>query len=194
MQLETYERAVEAILFAAGEPMPLKRIAEAMELENDATESILESLAERFNESGSAIEIIRLDDAWQMVTRPEYDKDIRRALELRRNTPLSQAALEVLAVIAYNQPVTRAFAEQVRGVDCSGVISTLVERGLIEEAGRLDLPGRPISYKTTANFLRSFGLISLEELPDVGAGADELDTQNDKETDQQTLFSPPTED
>lgn len=194
MQLESYERAVEAILFAAGEPMPLKRIAEAMELENDATESILESLAERFNESGSAIEIIRLDDAWQMVTRPEYDKDIRRALELRRNTPLSQAALEVLAVIAYNQPVTRAFAEQVRGVDCSGVISTLVERGLIEEAGRLDLPGRPISYKTTANFLRSFGLISLEELPDVGAGADELDTQNDKETDQQTLFSPPTED
>ena len=118
------------------------------------------------------LELRRLDASYQLCTRPVYAGEIRRALELRRNTPLSAAALEVLAIIAYNQPVTRGFVEQVRGVDSSSVVTSLVEKGLVEEAGRLELPGRPISYRTTAAFLRCFGLGSLDDLPDV-SGADE---------------------
>ena len=125
----------------------------------------------------------------QLCTKTEFEPYIRRAFEIKRNAPLSQAALEVLAIIAYNQPVTRAFAEQVRGVDSSGVISTLVEKGLIEEAGRLDLPGKPIAYRTTPLFLRSFGLESLEDLPPV---ADEAETEeklpSSELENQQSLF------
>ena len=102
-----------------------------------------------------------------MTTKPSYAVEIRKALEVRRNQPLSQAAFEVLSVIAYNQPVTKAFVEQVRGVDCTGVISGLCEKGLIEENGRLDLPGRPLLYVTTASFLRCFGLRSLSDLPPI---------------------------
>ncbi|MBQ1183187.1 MAG: SMC-Scp complex subunit ScpB, partial [Clostridia bacterium] len=108
-----------------------------------------------------------LDFSYQLCTRKEFAENIRAVLDLRRKAPLSQAALEVLAVIAYNQPVTKAYVEQVRGVDCSGVVSTLVEKGLLEEKGRLELPGRPLLYGTTANFLRCFGLKNLDELPDV---------------------------
>jgi segregation and condensation protein B len=100
-----------------------------------------------------------------MTSSKDYAAQVRSALDLRRNQPLSQAALEVLAIIAYNQPVTKAFMEQIRGVDCSGVVATLCEKELIEESGRLDLPGRPIAYKTSLNFMRAFGLSSLEELP-----------------------------
>jgi len=191
LQLEQYERSAEAILFAGGEPLPLHRIAQALELDDEAAESVLESLSDRLDNSGSAIELLRLGDCWQLATREEYASVVRSALELKRNSPLSQAALEVLAVVAYNQPVTRAFAEQVRGVDCSGVISTLCERGLIEEAGRLELPGRPISYRTTADFLRCFGLESIDELPPVSEEKDELDDEgkfSGESADQQTLF------
>ena len=106
-----------------------------------------------------------LDDAYQFCTAKECASAVRAALEIRRNTPLSQAALEVLAVIAYNQPVTKAFVEQVRSVDCAAVIQGLMLKGLVEERGRLELPGRPLLYGTTAGFLRSFGLQSLDDLP-----------------------------
>ncbi len=188
MQLEQYERGAEAILFACGEPMPLHRLAQALELEDEAAESVLESLGKRLENSGSAIELLQLGGCWQLATREEYAGAVRAALELKKNTPLSQAALEVLAVVAYNQPVTRAFAEQVRGVDCAGVISTLVERGLIEEAGRLDLPGRPIAYRTTSDFLRCFGLESIEGLPPVTENGDEPEESETEDADQQSLF------
>ena len=126
-------------------------------------------LCDRLDSSGSAVKLVRLDFAYQLCTRKEYAENIRSVLDLRRKAPLSQAAFEVLAVIAYNQPVTKAYVEQVRGVDCSGVVSTLVEKGLLEEKGRLELPGRPLLYGTTANFLRCFGLKNLDELPEVPA-------------------------
>ncbi len=159
--------AFEAILFAAGEPVEIEKFSEIFEIDNETVESIMDMLSDRLDESGSAIKLVRLDFCYQLCTRKEYAENIRAVLDLRRKAPLSQAALEVLAVIAYNQPVTKAYVEQVRGVDCSGVVSTLVEKGLLEEKGRLELPGRPLLYGTTANFLRCFGLKNLDELPDV---------------------------
>ena len=195
MELEQYEKMAEAILFAGGEPVEQKTVAAAMELDEEAAVAVLESLQAKYEKFASSIEVLRLDTQWQLCTRKEYEPYICSACEMKRNIPLSQAALEVLAVVAYNQPVTRAFAEQVRGVDCSGVISTLAEKGLIEEAGRLDLPGKPIAYKTTPLFLRSFGLTSLDDLPPI---ADEAETAETAETaerpeqeelkDQQSLF------
>lgn len=189
LQLEQYEKIAEAILFAGGEPVDQKVVAEAMELDEDAAVAILESLKTKYEKFESSVEVRRLENQWQLCTKAEYESYIRGAFEIKRNAPLSQAALEVLAIIAYNQPVTRAFAEQVRGVDSSGVMANLAEKGLIEEAGRLDLPGRPIAYKTTSLFLRSFGLESLDDMPPI---ADEAETEEKAPSreleNQQSLF------
>ena len=123
--------------------------------------------------SGSALEIVRIEDKLQLCTKKEYAQYIRTALDMRRNAPLSQAAMEVLAIIAYNEPVTKNLVERVRGVDCSGVISSLMAKGLIEEKGRLDLPGRPMLYKTSELFLRCFGLTSLKQLPKLPDDSDD---------------------
>lgn len=157
--------AFEAILFASGEPVGADRFCQIFEVDAETVGQIMDLLADRLSESGSAIKLVRLEDQYQLCSKKEYAEHIRAALDLRRKAPLSQAALEVLAVIAYNQPVTRAYVEQVRGVDCSGVVSTLVEKDLLEERGRLELPGRPLLYGTTPNFLRCFGLSSLDDLP-----------------------------
>lgn len=157
--------AFEAVLFASGEPVEKERFCEIFEIDAETVGQIMDLLADRLASSGSAIKLVRLENQYQLCTKKEYAEYIRTALDLRRKAPLSQAALEVLAVIAYNQPVTRAYVEQVRGVDCSGVVSTLVEKDLLEEKGRLELPGRPLLYGTTANFLRCFGLSSLDDLP-----------------------------
>ncbi len=157
--------AVEAILFAAGDPVPPDKIAEALELTAAEAEALLRALMAEYDQAGRGIQIVELDGEYQMCSNKEFAPQVRRVLELRRNTPLSPAAMEVLAVVAYNQPVTRAFLEQVRGVDCSGVVSSLMTKGLIEERGRLELPGRPLLYGTTQNFLRCMGLSSLSELP-----------------------------
>ena len=175
LQLEQYEKIAESILFAGGEPVDQKTVAQAMELDEDAAVAVLESLKTKYERFEGSIEVRRLETQWQLCTKAEYEPYIRGAFEIKRNAPLSQAALEVLAIIAYNQPVTRAFAEQVRGVDSSGVISTLVEKGLIEEAGRLDLPGRPVAYRTTDTFLRCFGISSLAELPPLPNQEGQLD-------------------
>lgn len=157
--------AIEAILFANGSSVETKRIAQALEITEKQAEEHISALIDDYNSSNRGITIIKLDDAYQMVSCKEYAEQIRTVMDLRRNTPLSQAALEVLAVVAYNQPVTKAFVEQVRGVDCSGVIGSLTAKGLVEEKGRLELPGRPLLYGTTENFLRCFNVNSLEELP-----------------------------
>ncbi len=167
------KNTVEALIFASGEPLATARICEVLDCtENDALDAIY-SLITEYKQRDSAIQIIKLNDSWQMTTSTEYASPIRKMLEIQRNTPLSQAALEVLAVVAYNQPVTKSFVEQVRGVDCSGVMSSLVEKGLIEERGRLELPGRPLIYGTTDRFLRCFSLESLENLPELPRNDDD---------------------
>ncbi len=165
--------AIEAILFASGASVELARIAQALELPGAEVQTQLDSLIEDYNSSQRGIMIIKLNDSYQMVSRKDYAAQIRTVMDLRRNTPLSQAALEVLAVVAYNQPVTKAFVEQVRGVDCSGVIGSLTTKGLIEEKGRLELPGRPLLYGTTEHFLRCFNVSSPEELPPLPETEDE---------------------
>lgn len=165
MKASKLQAAAEAILFSAGEPLELDKIAQALEIEPEIAEQILYNLSAKLDELNSGICVLKLDNKYQLSSRPEYSEVIRNALELRKNTPLSQAAFEVLAVIAYNQPVTKSFVEQVRGVDCSGVIATLCQKKLIEERGRLELPGRPLVYGTTSDFLRCFSISSLDELP-----------------------------
>ncbi len=165
MEAEKLKPAIEAILFACGTPAELTKIAQALEIKEEKAEGLLKSLMDDYSSRKSGIKIVRLGKSYQMCTEKEYAEIIRTVLDLRRNSPLSQAALEVLAIIAYNQPVTKAFVEQIRGVDCSGVVSSLVARELIEEKGRLELPGRPLIYGTTENFLRCFNVSDVSELP-----------------------------
>lgn len=159
------QNKIEAILFASGDPIEPLRIAEALEQDLDTTMKMLLAFGDKLEQEQRPLELLCLDGKYQLSTKSEFAEVIKKALEVRRNTPLTQASMEVLAIIAYNQPVTRSFVEQVRGIDSSGIMSSLVEKGLVEEAGRLELPGRPISYCTTTNFLRCFGLKALEELP-----------------------------
>ena len=156
MKASKLQAAVEAILFSSGEPVELEKIAEVLEIEPEVCEQVLLNLSAKLDERNSGICVLKLDNMYQLSSRTEYAEVIRDVLELRKNTPLSPAAFEVLAVIAYNQPVTKSFIEQIRGVDCSGVIATLCQKKLIEEKGRLDLPGRPLIYGTTSDFLRCF--------------------------------------
>lgn len=174
---------IEAMLFAAGEPVEAAKIAEILELDVENVTKMLASLADVYEERNSGICLIRIDGKYQLCTKEEYADDVRKLLEIKKNTPLSQAAFEVLAIIAYNKTVTKSFIEQIRGVDCSGSIANLVQKGLIEEKGRLDLPGRPLVYGTTDRFLRCFSLNSLEDLPDLPK-PDEAE----KENGQTTLF------
>lgn len=155
--------AVEAVLFAGGEPLSLQRLCQVFDKTPEQIREALDILAKRLQ--GTGIQLLQLEDSYQLASQKAYGDYIKIAFDLKRKQPLSQAAFEVLAVVAYNQPVTKAFIEQVRGVDCSGVISTLVEKGLLEEKGRLELPGRPLLYGTTLQFLRCFSLHSLDELP-----------------------------
>lgn len=157
--------AVEAILFASGSPVEPDKIAEAIEMKPSQAEKLILELMSDYEQQERGITIIKLNKSYQMVSAKKFAPEIRKVMDLRRNTPLSQAALEVLAVVAYNQPVTKAFVEQVRGVDCSGVLGSLTAKGLVEEKGRLELPGRPLLYGTTENFLRCFNLESIENLP-----------------------------
>lgn len=177
MTLSKTQNQIFAILFACGEPIEADRIAEVLEQDTATTERLLRSLGDWLEETEHPLMLQRLENRYQLTTRPEYAPVIKAALEVRRNVPLSQAALEVLSVVAYNQPVTRSFVDQVRGVDSSGVVVSLAEKGLIEEAGRLDLPGRPISYRTTDHFLRTFGLSSISELPPIDAVEEEPEAE-----------------
>ena len=165
MEIKQYQAAIEAVLFASGEPVAAGRLAEVLELDEETTVRLADDLMQDINTRGGGLRMLRLDGRYQLCTNADYAGYVRKALEIRRNTPLSQAAMEVLAIVAYNQPVTRAFIEQVRGLDCGAVVQGLVQKSLIEEKGRLELPGRPLLYGTTADFLRSFGLNSLEGLP-----------------------------
>lgn len=158
--------AMEAMLFANGEPVEAGRLAEAMRITPEEAQDLLRTLQGEYDARESGMVLLRFEgDRWQLTTRPYYGDIVKRILDTRHNAPLSPAALEVLAVIAYNQPVSRSFIEQVRGVDSSSTVTKLLERGLIEEAGRLDLPGKPVAFRVTDTFLRVFGLGSLADLP-----------------------------
>lgn len=165
MQIKERMAVIEAILFATGEPIELERLSESSGTEPETVEKLIRLLNDRYEENESALRILKLGNSYQLATMPEFSEYIRSAMETKRNVPLSAAALEALTIVAYNQPVTKSFVEHIRGVDSSGVINSLVEKNLLEEAGRLDVPGRPVAYKTTATFLRSFKLSSIEELP-----------------------------
>ena len=167
MKIKEMVAALEAVLFAGGEPVSIARLCEVFEIDDETLSKLTTLLSNKLEDSGSGTTLLRLGDTYQLASRKEYAEYVRRAFDIKRKTPLSQAALEVLAVIAYNQPVTKSFIEQVRGVDCSGVVATLLEKELIEERGRLELPGRPLLYGTTATFLRSFSISSLKNLPEL---------------------------
>lgn len=167
MEASGLRATIEAMLFAGGDPVNCERMAGVLGVSMDTIDSVCNELNEFYDESGSALRVVKLGKQYQISTRDEYAPMIRTLLDLKKDTPLSNAAMEVLAVIAYNEPVTKNFVERVRGVDCSGVVNTLLARGLIEERGRLDLPGRPMQYATSPNFMRCFGLESMGELPTV---------------------------
>jgi segregation and condensation protein B len=173
VELKELESAIEGILFAAGDPVPVERICLTMEQDKETVDAVCQRLADNYSYDRRGIRLVRLENSWQMCSAPEYADYIRRTLESRKPAKLSQPALEVLAIIAYFQPVTRAYIEQVRGVDSSYTVGLLLERGLICEAGRLAVPGRPIQYRTTKNFLRSFGLANLDELPELPSSSQE---------------------
>ena len=167
MEASGLRATIEAMLFAGGDPVSCERMAGVLGVSLETIDSVCNELNEFYDESGSALRVVKLGQQYQIATRDEYAPMIRTLLDLKKDTPLSNAAMEVLAVIAYNEPVTKNFVERVRGVDCSGVVNTLLARGLIEERGRLDLPGRPMQYATSPNFMRCFGLESMGELPTV---------------------------
>lgn len=181
MQLTEKLSAIEAILFTFGEPVEAERLAESTDTAVDELPRLISALNSRYSDCGSAIEVLTLDKCYQLATKKEYADCIRRAMETKRNAALSPASLEVLTIIAYNQPVTRSFVDDVRGVDSGGVVNNLIDKELIEEAGRLDIPGRPMLFKTTDNFLRAFGISSISELPPLPTEDDQISFEEIKE-------------
>ncbi len=156
---------IEAILFAHGDPIESDKLSEAAGIEEETLVKLIQLLMDRYESTDSALTILKLGSCYQLVVKSDYIEYIRAAMETKKNTPLSPAAIEVLTIIAYNQPVTKGFVEHIRGIDSSSVVNSLVEKNLLEEAGRLDVPGKPIAYRTTPAFLRSFQLSSLDDLP-----------------------------
>ncbi|MDE7121823.1 MAG: SMC-Scp complex subunit ScpB [Oscillospiraceae bacterium] len=162
---ERLSAMTEAILFSSGEPVEISRIARTLGILERDVIHIIEHLQNRYAETNSALQILHLETSVQIGTKPEFASIIRTALETKRMQPLSNAAMEVLTIIAYNQPVSKNFVARVRGIDSSSIVNSLHDKGLLEEAGRIDVPGHPVAYRTTDVFLRSFGLHSLKDLP-----------------------------
>ena len=167
MEIKELESALEGVLFASGEPVPVERLCLGLEVDRPTLDAVAQQLMDKYRYERRGIRLVRLDTSYQLCSAPEYAPYIRKTLESRKPARLSQPALEVLSIIAYYQPITRAYVDQVRGVDSAYTVGLLLERELIEEAGRLAVPGRPVLFRTTKNFLRSFGLTSLEELPEL---------------------------
>ncbi|MEA4932003.1 MAG: SMC-Scp complex subunit ScpB [Lawsonibacter sp.] len=167
MEVKELESALEGVLFASGEPVAVERLCLGLEVDRPTLDAVAQQLMDKYSYERRGIRLLKLDTSYQLCSAPEFALHIRKTLESRKPARLSQPALEVLAVIAYYQPVTRAYVDQVRGVDSAYTVSLLLERELIEEAGRLAVPGRPTLFRTTKNFLRSFGLGNLEELPEL---------------------------
>ena len=167
MELEQLQRTIEAILFAAGERIEIQRLADVLETDPSEIEKATDALADEYAFQRRGIRILKLEKGYQMVSSGEMADYVTKALETRKPPKLSSSQLETLTIIAYYQPATKAMVEQIRGVDSAYSVAALLNQKLIEEAGRLNVPGRPIQYRTTPDFLRTFGLSSLEELPPI---------------------------
>ena len=181
LEMKEVEAAIEGILFASGEPVAVDRICMAMDMDRPTVELVLQKLADYYAYERRGMRLLKMEDSYQLCSAPEYGDMIHRAFEVRKPAKLSQPALEVLTIIAYYQPTTRAYVDQIRGVDSSYTVGLLLDRHLIEECGRLQVPGRPRLYRTTQAFLRAFHLQSLDDLPEMpgmeGDGQLRLDEQ-----------------
>ncbi len=166
MEIREIQAIIEGVLFAAGDAVELERLADIVDVDKRSLREILQKMMDSYNYERRGIHIIRMDDSYQLCTRGEYFEYISRLAEPPRKQNLSNAALEVLSIVAYKQPVTRSSIEHIRGVNCDYIVNRLIERNFIEEKGRLDAPGKPILFGTTQHFLRTFGLADLSELPD----------------------------
>lgn len=173
--------ATEGLLFAAGGPVPVDQLAQTLDLDRERTAAVCQDLMEDLSRRDRGVRIVRLEDSYQMVSAPQWGEKVRALLTPRKPAKLSAAALETLAVIAYCQPVTRVYVDQLRGVDSAYTVGLLQDRELIEERGRLEVPGRPILYGTTQQFLRVFGLSSLDELPPLPQGLAPRDEEREGE-------------
>lgn len=173
-------RITEAVIFASGDPVSAEQIARGADVSVAEAHAAARKLQRTYAVRDGALEILTLNGAYQLAVKTDYSEHIRKTLNEKKNTPLSNAAMETLAIAAYNQPVTKSFIENIRGVDSSGVVNSLVEKELLEECGRLELPGRPIAYRTTDNFLRCFKLSSLDDLPEVIVPKSAEDTPPDE--------------
>lgn len=169
--------SLEAVLFACGGPVECERLRELLSLTAEELDDAAETLRTALEEADRGIMLIKVETAYQLCTKPFVAETVKKALELRKTPPLSKAALEVLAIVAYHQPVTRTFIEMVRGVDSSSIVSNLCDKGLIAERGYLDAPGRPVLFGTTDAFLRCFGLDSIRDLPEASPVPEQLTIQ-----------------
>lgn len=165
MKINEGVAVIESILFAHGDPIESEKLCAAAGIEEDTLVKLIQLLSDKYESDSSALTVLKLGNCYQLAVKSDYSDYVRAALETKKNTPLSPAAMEVLTIIAYNQPVTKGFVEHIRGIDSSSIVNSLVEKNLLEEAGRLDVPGRPIAYRTTSAFLRCFQLTSLDDLP-----------------------------
>ena len=166
MEIREIQSILEAVLFAAGDAVELEKLADIVDVDKKSLREILKKMMDSYNYERRGVHIIQLEDSYQMCTRGEYHDYVAMLAEPRRKQSLSNAAIEVLAIVAYKQPVTRSMIEQIRGVNCDYVVNRLMERNLIEEKGRLDAPGRPILFGTPQEFLRCFGVAHLADLPE----------------------------
>lgn len=187
MERVQQEAVLEAILFTMGESVEVKRLAEVIEEDVKTTRGILQELAERYKEEGRGIDIIELDDSFQMCTKAEMYEYLIKIAKVPRKLVLTDTLLETLSIIAYKQPVTRLEIERIRGVSCDHAINKLIEYNLIHEVGRLDAPGRPLLFGTTEQFLRSFGVKSLDELPSLNPDQIEIFREQAQEEAQMKL-------
>lgn len=167
MTIEQAVKSAEAIIFAGGDGVSPRSLTEILEIDEKRLKYIIETLKEKYNVPSSGVKLVANEENICLVTGEDVADIVKSALSIKKSAPLSAAAMETLAIIAYNQPVSRAFIEQVRGIDSTSSVQTLITKGLVEEAGRLDIPGHPLSYRTTGVFLRSFGLDSLSQLPKI---------------------------
>ena len=167
MTIEQAVKSAEAIIFAGGDGVSPRSLTEILEIDEKRLKYIIETLKEKYNVPSSGVKLVANEENICLVTDEDVADIVKSALSIKKSAPLSAAAMETLAIIAYNQPVSRAFIEQVRGIDSTSSVQTLITKGLVEEAGRLDIPGHPLSYRTTGVFLRSFGLDSLSQLPKI---------------------------
>ena len=167
MEIKELESALEGVLFAAGEPVETSELARICGIDEDMIISVLERMQEKYDDEDGGICLVQAGNTYQLSTKKEYYEYIVKLVEPKEQNNLSNAAMETLSIVAYNQPVTRSSIEFIRGVNSDSAVNKLVQRGLIEECGRLDTPGKPLLYKTTAGFLKTFGLRQINDLPDI---------------------------